>query len=216
MIHLFFKENNIINNYIAELRDVEIQKDSLRFRNNLRRIGLQMGYEISKTLNYSSKEVETPLGIATMNLCNDQVVLGTILRAGLPLHEGLLETFDNAENAIISAYRKHDSELKFKIEVEYMSSPSLKDKVLILCDPMLATGMSMVSCWKILTEKRGMPASTHIVSVIASEDGLTYTKHHLPQDVHYWMGAVDPELNAKSYIIPGLGDAGDLAYGIKL
>jgi uracil phosphoribosyltransferase len=216
MIHLFSDENNIINNYIAELRDVEIQKDSLRFRNNLRRIGLQMGYEISKTLKYSAKEVQTPLGIATVTTCNDQVVLGTILRAGLPLHEGLLETFDTAENAIISAYRKHDSEVSFKIEVEYMSSPSLKDKVLILCDPMLATGMSMVSCWKILTEKRGMPLSTHIVSVIASEDGLNYTRHHLPPDVHYWMGAVDPELNAKSYIIPGLGDAGDLAYGIKI
>jgi len=216
MIHLFAKENNIINNYIAELRDVDIQKDSLRFRNNLRRIGTQMGYEISKTLSYSSKEVQTPLGIATMNLCNDQIVLGTILRAGLPLHEGLLETFDRAENAIVSAYRKHDTEKTFSIEVEYMSAPSLQDKVLILCDPMLATGMSMVSCWKILTEKRGMPISTHIVSVIASEDGLNYTRRHLPADVNYWMGAVDPELNAKSYIIPGLGDAGDLAYGIKL
>lgn len=216
MIHLFAKENNIINNYIAELRDVDVQKDSLRFRNNLRRIGTQMGYEISKKLNYSSRDVQTPLGIATMNVCSDQVVLGTILRAGLPLHEGLLETFDKAENAIISAYRKHDTEKTFSIEVEYMSAPSLEDKVLILCDPMLATGMSMVSCWKILTEKRGMPLSTHIVSVIASEDGFNYTRRHLPADVHYWMGAVDPELNAKSYIIPGLGDAGDLAYGIKL
>jgi uracil phosphoribosyltransferase len=201
MIHLFSKENNIINNYIAELRDVEVQKDSLRFR---------------KHLKYESNDIQTPLGIATMNTCSDHVVLGTILRAGLPLHDGLLQTFDKAENAIISAYRKHDSELKFHIEVEYMSSPSLEDKVLILCDPMLATGMSMVSCWKILTERRGMPKETHIVSVIASEDGLNYTRHHLPSDVRYWIGALDPELNAKSYIIPGIGDAGDLAYGIKL
>lgn len=216
MIHLFSKENNIINNYIAELRDVEVQKDSLRFRNNLMRIGMLMGYEVSKHLKYESNDIQTPLGIATMNTCSDHVVLGTILRAGLPLHDGLLQTFDKAENAIISAYRKHDSELKFHIEVEYMSSPSLEDKVLILCDPMLATGMSMVSCWKILTERRGMPKETHIISVIASEDGLNYTRHHLPSDVKYWIGALDPELNAKSYIIPGIGDAGDLAYGIKL
>jgi uracil phosphoribosyltransferase len=216
MIHLFSKENNIINNYIAELRDVEVQKDSLRFRNNLMRIGMLMGCEVSKHLKYESNDIQTPLGIATMNTCSDHVVLGTILRAGLPLHDGLLQTFDKAENAIISAYRKHDSELKFHIEVEYMSSPSLEDKVLILCDPMLATGMSMVSCWKILTERRGMPKETHIVSVIASEDGLNYTRHHLPSDVKYWIGALDPELNAKSYIIPGIGDAGDLAYGIKL
>jgi uracil phosphoribosyltransferase len=216
MIHLFSKENSIINNYIAQLRDTEVQKDSLRFRNNLLRIGMHMGYEISKQLNYKNQDVQTPLGIASMSLCTDQVVLGTILRAGLPLHDGLLQTFDQAENAIISAYRKHDSEQKFHIEVEYMSSPSLEDKVLILCDPMLATGMSMVSCWKILTERRGMPKQTHVVSVIASEDGLNYTRHHLPHDVKYWMGAVDPELNAKSYIIPGLGDAGDLAYGVKL
>jgi uracil phosphoribosyltransferase len=175
-----------------------------------------MGYEVSKHLKYESNDIQTPLGIATMNTCSDHVVLGTILRAGLPLHDGLLQTFDKAENAIISAYRKHDSELKFHIEVEYMSSPSLEDKVLILCDPMLATGMSMVSCWKILTERRGMPKETHIVSVIASEDGLNYTRHHLPSDVKYWIGALDPELNAKSYIIPGIGDAGDLAYGIKL
>ena len=175
-----------------------------------------MGFEISKKLNYESQDVQTPLGIATVDICTDKVVLGTILRAGLPLHDGLLQTFDNAENAIISAYRKHDSELKFHIEVEYMSSPSLENKVLVLCDPMLATGMSMVSCWKILTERRGMPKDTHIVSVIASEDGLNYTRHHLPAEINYWIGEVDPELNAKSYIIPGLGDAGDLAFGIKV
>jgi len=216
MLHLFSKENNIINNYIAELRDREVQKDSLRFRNNLSRIGAMMGYEISKKLSYSVNDVLTPLGTASVNVCSDKIVLGTILRAGLPFHDGLLQTFDKAENAIISAYRKHESEIKFSIEVEYMSAPSLEDKVLILCDPMLATGMSMVSCWKILTERRGMPKETHIVSVIASEDGLNYTRHHLPENINYWMGAVDPELNAKSYIIPGLGDAGDLAYGIKL
>lgn len=216
MVHHFSRENNIVNNYIAQLRDIEVQKDSFRFRNNLLRIGMHMGFEISKKLNYESQNIQTPLGIATMNICSDKIVLGTILRAGLPLHDGLLQTFDDAENAIISAYRKHDSELKFRIEVEYMSSPSLENKVLILCDPMLATGMSMVSCWKILTERRGMPKETHIVSVIASEDGLNYTRLHLPSDTNYWIGEIDPELNAKSYIIPGLGDAGDLAYGIKI
>lgn len=216
MVQIFSKENSIVNNYIAELRDTGVQKDGMRFRTNLKRIGMQMGYEISKKLNYDSLEVETPLGVSKMNICKDEIVLGTILRAGLPMHEGLLATFDSAENAIISAYRKHDSEIEFHIEVEYMSSPSLEDKVLILCDPMLATGMSMVSCWKILTEERGIPKSTHIVAAIASEDGLEYTKRHLPEEVNYWMGDVDPELNAKSYIVPGLGDAGDLAYGIKL
>lgn len=216
MTYLFSKENNIINNYIAQLRDVKIQKDSLRFRNNLFRIGMKMGYEISKKLNYETQEIQTPLGISTMNICTDKIVLGTILRAGLPLHDGLLQTFDNAENAIISAYRKHDTELQFHIEVEYMSAPSLENKVLILCDPMLATGMSMVSCWRVLIERSGMPKSTHILSVIASEEGLNYTHHHLPSDVNYWIGALDPELNAKSFIIPGLGDAGDLAYGVKL
>lgn len=216
MIHLFAKENSIINNYIAELRNIHVQKDSLRFRNNLRRIGMLMGYEISRNLQYENRDFQTPLGIATQSVCNDQIVLGTILRAGLPMHEGLLDVFDSAENAIISAYRKHDTDVKFHIEVEYMSAPSLEDKVLILCDPMLATGMSLVSCWKILTERRGMPKHTHIASVIASEEGLNFTRHHLPADVTYWMGAIDPELNAKSYIVPGLGDAGDLAYGVKL
>jgi len=216
MVRIFSKENSIINNYISQLRDVSVQTDSLRFRNNLKRIGMLMGHEISKTLSYGAADVQTPLGVATTELCNDKIVLGTILRAGLPLHEGLLQTFDTAENAIISAYRKHQSELQFNIEVEYMSSPALENKVLILCDPMLATGMSMVSCWKILTERRGMPRETHIASVIASEDGLNYTRHHLPENIHYWIGAVDPELNAKSYIVPGLGDAGDLAYGVKL
>lgn len=216
MIHILSKQNSIINNYISELRNVDVQKDSLRFRNNLRRIGMMMGFEISKTLTYSPKDFTTPLGIATMKTNDDNVVLGTILRAGLPMHEGMLETFDNAENAIISAYRKHSSEMDFHIQVEYMSSPTLHDKVLILCDPMLATGMSLVSCWKILTEQRGMPKHTHIACIIASEEGLNYTKHHLPADVTYWMGDVDPELNAKSYIVPGLGDAGDLAYGVKI
>jgi len=216
MVKVFSTEKSIVNNYIAQLRDVHVQNDSLRFRNNLMRIGMLMGYEISKSLMYTEKEVQTPLGIANTEVCSEQVVLGTILRAGLPMHEGLLQVFDNAENAIISAYRKHQSDRQFNIEVEYMSSPSLEDKVLILCDPMLATGMSMVSCWKILTERRGMPRQTHIVSVIASEDGFNYTRHHLPNNVQYWIGAVDPELNAKSYIVPGLGDAGDLAYGVKL
>lgn len=216
MVHLLSQQDSLINQYISEIRNVSVQQDAHRFRTNMERIGECVALEISKKLEYSEKEIETPLGIAKVRTLDSQVVLGTILRAGIPMHYGMLRYFDKAENAIISAYRRHSSETAFDIQVEYMSAPSLQDKVLILCDPMLATGMSMVACYKILTEHRGVPKHTHIVSVIASEQGLDYTRHNLPGDVTYWMGAVDPELNAKSYIVPGLGDAGDLAFGVKL
>ena len=192
MVHLFSKENNILNNYIAQLRDVEVQKDSFRFRNNLLRIGMHMGFEISKKLNYESQDIQTPLGIATMDICTDKVVLGTILRAGLPLHDGLLQTFDNAENAIISAYRKHDSELKFHIEVEYMSSPSLENKVLVLCDPMLATGGSAAEAVRIL--KTDGARDIHLVSLLATEVAIRRVHREHP-DVRVVTASVDRVLN---------------------
>jgi uracil phosphoribosyltransferase len=216
MVHILGRQDSLIGNFIAELRDVNVQTDAMRFRRNLERIGETIAYEISKTLEYSEKEIETPLGIARCRTLDSRIVLGTILRAGIPVHNGMLNYFDRAENAIISAYRRHSSETSFDIQVEYMSSPSLEGKTLILCDPMLASGMSMVACYKILTDQRGTPKQTHIASVISSEQGLEYCRHNLPGDVTYWIGEVDPELNAKSYIVPGLGDAGDLAFGQKL
>jgi uracil phosphoribosyltransferase len=214
-VHILNKGRSIFNQYIAELRDVEIQKDSLRFRRNLERIGEILGYEISKTLNYTQKCVVTPLGTAEELLLADDIVLGTILRAGLPMHNGLLSYFDKAENAFISAYRKHEDDGSFQIRVEYFASPSLQDKVLILSDPMLASGMSMVLSYEAML-KNGTPKHTYIAAAIASKEGVEYAKAHLPENTTLWIGAVDDELSAKSYIIPGLGDAGDLAFGGKL
>ncbi len=217
MIHIFTSSPSVIQQYVAEIRDKDIQKDRMRFRKNIERMGELAAYEISKHLSYESKEVETPLGTAHCKvLKNNDVVLGTILRAGLPLHQGMLNIFDKADNAIVSAYRKHTSELSFEIQIEYMSAPSLEGKTLILCDPMLATGMSMVAAHKALVSHYGTPSHLHVVSVIASEQGLEYTRHHLPQDTRYWIVALDPEMNAKSYIVPGIGDAGDLCYGEKM
>lgn len=215
MVHIIGERNSVFNVFISELRNIHIQQDSMRFRKNLERIGEVVAYEISKKLEYSLQRIETPLGIAEMNLPTDEMVLGTIFRAGLPLHQGLLNYFDRAQNAFISAYRKHHNDDTFEIQIEYLSSPTLTDKVLVLCDPMLATGKSMVLAWQALTDTMGKPKHTHIVSALASEEGVEYTRRHLPENVTLWMGAVDPELNAKSYIIPGLGDAGDLAYGPK-
>lgn len=216
MVHIFTKSPSVIQQYVAEIRDKNIQKDRMRFRKNIERMGELVAYEISKHLSYESKEVETPLGTAHCKVLKNDVVLGTILRAGLPLHQGMLNIFDKADNAIVSAYRKHTSELSFEIQIEYISAPSLEGKTLILCDPMLATGMSMVAAHKALVSNYGTPSHLHIVSVIASEQGLEYTRHHLPQDTRYWIVAVDPEMNAKSYIVPGIGDAGDLCYGEKM
>ncbi|MES2838585.1 MAG: uracil phosphoribosyltransferase [Bacteroidota bacterium] len=215
MVNILSKENSVFNQFVAEIRDVNIQKDSMRFRRNLERMGELFAYEISKKLEFENKEVVTPLGISNESLIKEQPVIGTILRAGLPLHQGILNYFDKAENAFVSAYRKHHKDGTFDIQVEYMACPTLQDKVLILTDPMLATGGSMVLTYKALLH-RGTPKHTHIVAAIASAEGLAYAKSHLPSNVSFWIGAVDEELTAQSYIVPGLGDAGDLAYGTKI
>ncbi|MFT3886335.1 MAG: uracil phosphoribosyltransferase [Flavobacteriales bacterium] len=207
---------SIANRFLAELRDEHIQKDPLRFRRNLERVGELLAYELSRTLDYAEQEVMSPLGLAHMELPTDQPVLATILRAGLPLHQGLLNYFDRADSAFVSAYRKHrPGEDGFDIEVEYMSSPSIDDRVLIISDPMLATGRSMVLVYKALL-RMGRPKALHIVSVIASAEGLDHVRKHLPANTRIWVGAVDEEMTAQAYIVPGLGDAGDLAYGTKV
>ena len=210
------ESNSILNRFVAELRDKNIQKDSLRFRRNLERIGEIFAYEISKTLDYSTKEVTTPLGIAECSTPDNKIVISTVLRAGLPLHDGVLNYFDNAQNAFISAYRKYGKDNKFTIQIEYVSSPSIEDKILILTDTMLATGSSMVLAYNKMCE-HGEPAHTHIICPIASEISLGYLSKHLPhKKVTLWVAAVDEELTNKSYIVPGIGDAGDLAFGTKL
>ncbi len=217
MLHILDKENTVLNKFIAELRDVNIQTDSMRFRRNLERVGEVMAYEISKTLNYRAVTVETPLGEAEMNLPDDEVVIATILRAGLPYHQGFLNYFDKAQNAFVSAYRKYSKDGTFNVKVEYISCCDLTDKVLILVDPMLATGTSLVLTYNALLEKGGIPRHTHVASVLGSEEGVAYAKKNMPQSkTTIWCGAVDQELTVKSYIVPGLGDAGDLAYGDKL
>ena len=210
------ESNSVLNNYVAQLRDRIIQKDRLRFRTNLERIGYIFGYEISKTLNYSVKEVETPLGIASVPTLDDKVVASTILRAGLPLHKGILDVFDNAENAFIAAYRKYDKGDDFHIQIEYATAPNLTGKVLILADTMLATGASIEVAYNKLSED-GHPRHTHLVCPIASAFAVDYLKKHLlSDDITLWTAAIDEELTSHSYIVPGLGDAGDLAFGEKL
>ncbi|CAG0948991.1 MAG: uracil phosphoribosyltransferase [Bacteroidetes bacterium] len=208
------RTNSLLNVFIAEIRDIKIQQDSLRFRRNLERIGEVAALEISKTLTYIPQIVTTPLGEASTFVLSEQPVIASILRAGLPLHTGLLNYFDHAENAFISAYRKHHKDGSFDIELGYMASPKLENKTVILCDPMLASGSSIVLTYKALL-KLGTPKHLHIVSVIASVEGLEYAKRHLPLDTTLWIGAIDDELTAQSYIVPGLGDAGDLAFGSK-
>ncbi len=216
MIQILGKSSSLLNQYIAEMRDFEIQRDSMRFRRNMERVGEIFAYEISKTLKWKSKEVVTSLGVARGEVLGQQPVIATILRAGLPLHQGLLNAFDRAENAFISAYRKHRKDGRFDIKVEYVSGPPLEDKCLIISDPMLATGASMVLSYKELTRK-ATPTHTHIVSILASNEGVEYVKKNMPNDNYtLWLGAVDDELTAKAYIVPGLGDAGDLAFGSKI
>jgi uracil phosphoribosyltransferase len=214
MVHILQQNPSIANTFIAELRDESIQKDPMRFRRNLERLGEVMAYEISKTLAYQQTEVVTPLGVAEVALPAEQPVIATILRAGLPVHQGILNYFDRADNAFISAYRKHHKDGSFEIKVEYLSSPDLDNRVLILCDPMLATGQSMYLTYKAILAM-GKPRHVHVVSLIASAEGLSYIKSHFPENTTIWLGAVDDELTVKSYIVPGLGDAGDLAYGQK-
>ena len=210
------ESNSVLNNYVAQLRDRIIQKDRLRFRTNLERIGYIFGYEISKTLNYSVKEVETPLGIASVPTLDDKVVASTILRAGLPLHKGILDVFDSAENAFIAAYRKYDTGDDFHLQIEYATAPTLTGKVLILADTMLATGASIEVAYNKLSED-GHPRHTHLVCPIASAFAVDYLKKHLlSDDITLWTAAIDEELTSHSYIVPGLGDAGDLAFGEKL
>lgn len=214
MVFNLSENNTLANRFIAELRDVNVQNDRMRFRRNLERLGEIMAYEISRKLNYHSKEIETPLGLANANLPNDRIVLGTILRAGIPMHQGLLNYFDDAENAFISAYRRHHKDGTFEIALEHVSCPNLTDCALILTDPMLATGASMEVAMKAL-KRFGHPAQVHVVTAIASRQGLEHVRRTLPY-AHVWIGAIDEELTAKSYIVPGLGDAGDLAFGPKL
>lgn len=214
MVKVLSEQHSVINRFISELRDVNVQNDRLRFRRNLERIGEIAAYEISKTMDYATREVTTPLGVAPMEVHAEEPVVATILRAGLPLHQGVVNYFDQADNAFISAYRKHHKDGSFEISLEYVASPSLEGRVVILTDPMLATGQSMVMTYKAMLEK-GVPSHTHVVSVIASRLGVEYVKKHLSENITLWIGAIDEELTAQSYIVPGLGDAGDLAYGEK-
>ena len=214
-LRILGNSNSLFNEFIAEVRSAEVQVDSMRFRRNLERIGEVFAYEISKSMAYDSREVTTPLGIANVPRLQEKPVLATILRAGLPLHQGMLNYFDHAENAFVSAFRKYERDGTFEIQIDYLSSPELDGKTLILCDPMLATGQSLALTYEELLGK-GEPAHTHIVSVIASRQGLDYVMSKIPDDnCTFWIGAIDEELTAQSYIVPGLGDAGDLAYGIK-
>lgn len=210
------KTNSIIGNMITELRNINVQQDSMRFRKNLERLGWIFAYEMSKKLNYEVMTIETPLGEKEMPLLSDKLVLATILRAGLPFHQGFLEIFDNAENAFISAYRKYDEDGTFDIFSSYITSPSLDDKTLIITDIMLATASSLIVAHKALKEY-GSPDQIHIAAVIASVEGIDALKAHFGnKPVTLWVSAIDEELSAKGYIVPGLGDAGDLAYGEKL
>lgn len=214
-IRILDSKNSILNKFIAEIRDETIQKDTMRFRRNIERIGEIIAYELSQKLNYNTEAVKTPLGTKLIPLPQTDVVLCSILRAGLPLHTGLLNYFDNAENAFISAYRKHTSETDFEIVVEYFASPSLENKTLILADPMLASGNSLVSVYDGL-KKNGTPKEIHVACVIGSKEGIEFIKNHFPENTTLWIATVDDTLNKKGYIVPGLGDAGDLCYGGKL
>jgi uracil phosphoribosyltransferase len=214
MVIKLSEQHSLISNWISELRDADIQNDRMRFRRNLERIGEVAAYEISKVLPFVEKEVQTPMGIATCKVMEQQPVLATILRAGLPLHQGLLNYFDKADNAFISAYRKHNKDGSFEISLDYISCPELENRVVIISDPMLATGSSLVKTIQFLKEE-GRPKEIHIVAAIACTVGIEYVKREDPS-VTIWCGDIDDELTAKGYIVPGLGDAGDLAFGVKV
>ena len=209
------KQNTIFNHFISEIRDVSIQNDSMRFRRNLERIGEIFAYEISKEMEYQNKDIKTPLGLSKDPLMIEKPILATILRAGLPLHQGFLNYFDQSDSAFISAYRKHKTAEEFEIKIEYMSSPDINDKTLILCDPMIASGTSMIMAIEAILTK-GKPRHIHIVGVIASSKGIHHLIKNSPvTDCTLWIGAEDPEMTDQSYIVPGLGDAGDLSFGEK-
>ncbi len=215
-LHYISEQNSILNHFLAQIRDVTVQKDSMRFRKNIERIGEIMAYELSKTLPYKNIEVQTPLGIKKTTALEDHVVLCSILRAGLALHTGFMNIFDNAENGFVSAYRHHpNNDDYFDILVEYQAAPSFENKTLILIDPMLATGQSIVAVLNKLHLDQN-PKEIHIAVVIAAPEGIAYLEKNLPANCHLWVAALDDKLNEKNYIVPGLGDAGDLAYGVKL
>lgn len=215
IFHLL-EQNTIANKFISQLRDVTVQKDSMRFRRNIERIGEILGYELSKTLDYKPKDIQSPLGIATINQPSDELVICSILRAGIPLHMGLLNYFDQAQNSFISAYRHHpNQDEKFEIKVEYLASPNIDGKILVLADPMLATGSSFVNVYNAI-KKVGTPKEVHIVSVIAAQEGIDYLASELPESTKMWVGTIDPKLDKYGYIVPGLGDAGDLCFGEKM
>ena len=217
MVKILNSENTILNKFLSQMRDKGVQGDSMRFCRNMERVGEIMAYEISKSLNYKTRMVETPLGVAAVEEISDKVVVATILRAGLPFHQGFLNYFDDAENGFVSAYRKSRSDGSFIVDVEYVSTSSLTGKTLILVDPMLATGTSLMLVYDALIRRAGEPDHTHFAAVFASEQGVDYVKRHCnTQKCTLWCAAVDQELTSKSYIVPGIGDAGDLAYGVKL
>ncbi|MBT8320692.1 MAG: uracil phosphoribosyltransferase [Eudoraea sp.] len=216
IIHNFSESNSLLNQFVAELRDVNIQRDSMRFRRNIERIGEILSYELSKTLEYRVNTIQTPFGNKPMSLSTNNLVLCSVLRAGLPLHQGLLNYFDGAENAFISAYRHHpNGKDEFEVIVKYFAAPALGGKTLVLTDPMLATGKTLENVLKSL-KTHGEPKSIHIISVIGSSEGIDYVASVFPESTQLWIAAIDDELTAKGYIIPGLGDAGDLSFGVKL
>lgn len=215
-VHHLLDQNSIANTFISELRDSSIQKDRMRFRKNIERLGEIMGYELSKTFSFKNSEIMTPLGTAKVAIASEELVLCSILRAGLPLHTGLLNYFDGADNSFISAYRHHpNNDEEFEILVEYLASPSLENKTLILADPMLATGRSFVNVLRAL-EKMGKPKIIHLVSVIGAREGIEYLQEIFPENSHLWIATIDEKLDERGYIVPGLGDAGDLCYGSKM
>jgi len=217
MVNILDHEKTLLNTFLSELRDVNIQSDSMRFRRNLERAGEVMAYEISKKLTYANRMVETPLGEAEMSLPTDEIVIASILRAGIPFHQGFLNYFDRAKSAFVSAYRRYGKDGNFKVKVEYTSSIVIEGKTLILVDPMIATGASIELAYHALVEKGGKPAKMHIATVIASDEGIEYVKKHLPKrGLSIWAAAVDHELTVRSFVVPGIGDVGDLAYGEKL
>ncbi len=215
MVRDLGKTNSVFNQFLSEIRNVRIQQDRMRFRRNLERMGEIFAYEISKEMPFEKKDIVTPLGTAHMKVMQQQPLLATILRAGIPLHQGMLNYFDHADNAFVSAYRKYDADEDFVIKLEYVSSPAVDNRILIVSDPMLATGGSLVAAIKGLLEK-GLPKEIHVVSVLASNEGIEFLKKTFSKyKLTIWTGAIDDELTAKAYIVPGLGDAGDLAYGKK-
>ena len=216
IIHHLLKNNSVLNTFLQEIRETTIQNDSMRFRRNIERIGEVLAYELSKELSYHQEEITTVLGVKESQLPQKDLVICSILRAGLPLHQGIINYFDAAENAFISAYRHHpNNDADFEIKVEYFASPSLEGKTLILADPMLATGQSLVSVYEAI-KKFGTPKKIHLACVIGAEEGVEFIKNHFPENTELWIADIDPILNDKGYIVPGLGDAGDLSFGTKL